>query len=105
MITQFDVFTNPIVRARRAYPLVAVLQSDLADTGRERIVAPLAPRSRLGGSAGRLTPYVDVAGAAHVLLVPALTGVLAEDLREHRGQLARHRDEIVAALDYLFLGV
>lgn len=105
MIRQFDVFTNPIARARRAYPFVAVLQADLADTGRERIVAPLVPRARLGGTAGRLTPHVDLGGAVHVLVVPALTGVFAEDLRDHRGQLLDHRDEIVAALDYLFLGV
>jgi toxin CcdB len=104
-MTQFDVFTNPIPRARRVYPFVAVLQSDLADTGRERIVAPLAPRARMPGTAGRLTPHVEVGGVDHVLLVPALTGVPAEELREHRGQLAPHRDAIVAALDYLFLGL
>lgn len=104
-MAQFDVFTNPISRARRAYPLVAVLQADLADTGRERIVAPLAPRTRLEGSVGRMTPHVDVGGAAYVLLVPALAAIHTEDLREHRGQLGRYRDEIVAALDFLFLGV
>jgi len=34
-----------------------------------------------------------------------MTAVRAEDLRELRGQLASYRDEIVAALDFLFLGV
>jgi toxin CcdB len=104
-MTQFDVFTNPIALARRAYPFVAILQSDLADTGRDRIVAPLASRARLPGTIGRMTPHVQVDGSDHVLLVPALTAVLADDLRQHRGQLVRYRDEIVAALDYLFLGV
>lgn len=104
-MTQFDVFANPIARARRAYPFVVVLQSDLADTGRERIVAPLVPRARLPGTAGRLTPHVEVARVEYVLLVHAMTGVLAEDLCEHRGQLAPYRTEIVAALDRLFLGV
>jgi toxin CcdB len=104
-MAQFDVFVNPIARARRAYPYVVVLQADLADTGRERIVAPLVPRSRLQGSAGRMTPHVQVDGVAHVLLVPALTAVLAADLRQPRAQLARHRNEIAAALDYLFLGL
>lgn len=102
---QFEVFTNPIKRARRAYPFVAVLQSDVAETGRDRIVAPLVPRTRLGGTAGRLTPHVQVAGIDHVLLVPAMTAVQAADLRDSKGQLAKHRDAIVAALDYLFLGV
>ena len=104
-MSQFDVFENPIARARRAYPFVVVLQADLADTGRERIVAPLAPRARLTGTAGRLTPHVKVAGVDHVLLVPSLAALPAAELRELRGQLASYRDVIVAALDYLFLGV
>lgn len=104
-MTQFDVFVNPITRARRAYPLVVVLQSELANTGRERIVAPLAPRARLTGTAGRLTPHVVVADVEHVLLVPNMAAVAASDLREARGHLVGYRDAIIAALDYLFLGV
>jgi len=101
-MAQFDVFVNPIPRARRAYPYVAILQSEL---GHERIVAPLAPKARLTGTAGRLTPHVRVSDIDHVLLVPSMTAIAAGDLREHRGQLTAHRESIVAALDYLFLGV
>lgn len=104
-MAQFDVFVNPIPRARRAYPYVAVLQSDLAETGTERIVAPLAPKARLTGTVGRLTPHVRVSDVDHVLLVPSMTAITAADLRELRGQLGAYRDAIVAALDYLFLGV
>ncbi|HEU0030805.1 MAG TPA: CcdB family protein [Kofleriaceae bacterium] len=104
-MAQLDVFVNPISAARRAYPFVVVLQSDVADTGRERIVAPLAPRARLSGTRGRLTPHVMVAGTEYVLFVPRLTAVAVADLRDMRDQLKSYRDEIVAALDYLFLGV
>ena len=104
-MAQFDVYVNPIAQARRAYPYVAVLQSDLAETGRERIVAPLAPKARLVGTAGRLTPHVRVSDVDHVLLVPNLAAIDANDLRDLRGHLAAHREMIVAALDYLFLGV
>lgn len=104
-MAQFDVFVNPIQRARRAYPYVAVLQSDLAETGGERIVAPLAPKARLTGTAGRLTPHVRVSNVEHVLLVPSMTAIAVVDLRELRDQLGAYRDAIVAALDYLFLGV
>jgi toxin CcdB len=104
-MAQFDVFVNPIPRARRIYPYVAVLQSDVADTGRERIVAPLVPKARLAGTVGRMTPHVRVANVDHVLLVPSMAAIAVGDLREPRGQLVAHRDAIVAALDYLFLGV
>jgi len=104
-VAQFDVFVNPIVAARRAYPFVAVLQSDLADTGRERIVAPLAPRAKVPGTTGRLAPHVTVADTEYVLFVPRLTAVRVDDLHDRRGQLTAYRDQVVAALDYLFLGV
>lgn len=104
-MAQFDVFVNPIPPARRAYPYVVVLQSELADTGSDRIVAPLVLRARLTGSVGRLTPCVRVGDVEHVLLVPKMTGIASGELRELRGQLVAHREEIVAALDYLFLGV
>jgi hypothetical protein len=104
-MAQLDVFVNPIMQARRAYPYVAVLQSELAETGRERIVAPLAPRARLAGIVGRLTPHVRVAEVEHVLMVPSMAAVAAADLREQRGHLGAYRDAIVAALDYLFLGI
>lgn len=58
---QFDVAENPIPRARRALPSVAILQSDLADTGRDRVVAPLAPRAAMPTLAGRLIPVVHIA--------------------------------------------
>jgi toxin CcdB len=104
-VSQFDVFDNPIPRARRAFPFVAILQSEIADTGQDRIVAPLVARRRIPGVTGRLTPVVKVDGAEHVLLVPRMTAVAALDLRTVRDQLVAHRNEIVAAIDYLFLGV
>ncbi|MGH8220742.1 MAG: hypothetical protein ACREUT_19590 [Steroidobacteraceae bacterium] len=76
--SQYEVFENPIPRARRAFPFVSILQSDLADTGSDRIVAPLVPR-----------------------LVP----MTAADLRTAKDSLTTYRDEIVAALDLLFLDV
>jgi toxin CcdB len=102
---QFDIFDNPIPRARRDFPLVVVLQSDVASMGRDRIVAPLVPRNRMAKLAGRLTPVVSVAGLEHVLLVPRMTSVAATDLRVIKAQLAAHRVDIVSAIDFLFLGV
>jgi len=102
---QFDVFDNPIPQARRNFPFVAVLQSDLADTGRDRIVAPLVLRKRMANLAGRLTPVVSVGGLEHVLLVPRMTAVAAADLRVVKAHLTSQRDDIVLAIDFLFLGV
>ena len=104
-MSQYDVFDNPIPQARRAFPFIAILQSEIVDTGRDRIVAPLVPRTRMSGTVGRLTPLVKVADVDHVLLVPRMTAIAATDLRAVKDRLTAYREDIVAALDFLFLGV
>jgi hypothetical protein len=42
---QHDVFVNPAPRMRDGFPLIAVLRADITE-GRNRMVAPMAPRSR-----------------------------------------------------------
>ena len=104
-MSQYDVFDNPVPQARSAFPFVVVLQSEIADTGRDRIVAPLVPRTRMAGAIGRLTPIVKVASVDHVLLVPRMTSVARIDLRGLKDKLLAYRGEIAAAIDYLFIGV
>jgi toxin CcdB len=104
-VNQYDVFENPIPRARNAFPYVTILQSELADTGRDRMVAPLVARANMPGVSGRLTPVVKVLGVEHVLLVPRMAPMGVTELRGVKDQLLGYRNDIVAALDFLFLGV
>ena len=104
-VVQYDVVDNPVPRARGAFPFVAILQSDLADTGSDRIVAPLVLASRIPSVVGRLMPIVKVKGADYALIVPRLAAVPAAELRAVKENVSAHRSEIVAALDLLFLGV
>jgi toxin CcdB len=104
VMRQFDVLDNPIPRARRTLPFVMILQSDLAETGRERVVAPLAPSTAMPPLAGRLIPIVTLGDADYALLVPSLTAMPVADLRHAVANLADERDRIMAALDYLFIG-
>jgi toxin CcdB len=102
---QLDVFPNPLVRARRAFPFVVVLQADIAAFGQERIVAFLAPRAQLGPIAGRLMPIVEVGGRQFVLLMPSITNVPVAELRGQVANLQAYRDRIVDAIDWTFRGV
>lgn len=103
---QFDVFENPVRRARKAYPFIVILQSDRAETGRDRIVAPLVPRSDFDTLAGRLTPVTIVAGQGYVILMPAMTTIMAADFGASLQNIETSaREAIVAAVDYLFLGI
>ena len=80
------------------------MHSDLAETGRERVVAPLAPRDALPTLAGRLIPIVTVESRGYALLVPSLTALPVTDLRHVIANLADDRERIMGALDYLFMG-
>lgn len=104
-MAQFEVFANPVLTARRAYPFVVVLQSDLAEGSRDRVVAPLAARRAMAPVAGRLTPVVWIGADEYVVLVPSLTTVSARDLAAVAGSVAVARGQLLAAVDYLFFGI
>jgi toxin CcdB len=104
-MTQFEVFANPIVRARPSYPFVVVLQANVARGGHERAVAPVAPRAAFPLITGRLTPIVTIERDEFVLLVTSLTTVPVQRFSRAVASLADRRDDIFAAIDYLFFGV
>ena len=104
-MTQFDVFANPVTRARGAYPYVVVLQAAVAQTGHDRVVAPAAPRAAFPAIPGRLTPVVTIERNGFVLLVTSLTTLPGNCLRTATASLADRREDILAAIDYLFFGV
>jgi len=104
-MTQFEVFANPVARARASYPFVVVLQSDAVQSGRQRAVAPVAPRAAFPVIAGRLTPIMAIERDEFVLLVTAVTTIPVKSLGRTVACLADRRDDILAAIDYLFFGV
>jgi len=102
---QLEVFPKPLVRARRAFPHVVVLQADIAALGRERIIAFLAASSQIDPVGGRLMPVVQIGGREFVLLMPSLTNVAATELRRPVEDLQAFRDRIVDAVNWTFLGI
>jgi hypothetical protein len=100
---QLEVFPNPLVRARGAYPYVVVLQADVAAAGRERIVAFLAPHAQVGNVAGRLMPVVTVGKRSFVVMMPSMTNVPVSELRDSVGDLKAFRESILDAIDATFL--
>ena len=104
-MTQFEVFANPVARARANYPFVVMLQADVARSGRERAMAPVAPRAAFPVVAGRLTPIMAIERDEFVLLVTSVTTIPVQSLGRAVASLADRRDDILAAIDYLFFGV
>lgn len=100
---QFDIFRNPDAASARRRPYVVVLQSDLLSGVGTVVVAPLALPERTN-AVSRLTPIVDVAGSRHVMLIHDLAAIERRVLKRTVGTAAAMRDEILAAIDLVFIG-
>lgn len=101
---QFEVFPNPLARMRGAYPYVVVLQADGTALGKERLVAFLAPLEKTGPVGGRLTPVVEIDDQSFVVLMPSITHVPVDKLRNSIGDLKAYRDSIADAINWTFAG-
>jgi toxin CcdB len=88
------------------YPYLLDIQASLLESLQTRVVAPLVKTSVLQKKAiDRLTPIVTFEGEKYLLLIPQLSGIDKADLGTRAGDLSRYREAIVAALDFMFLGI
>ena len=100
---QFDIYRNPDPAFARRRPFLVVLQSDFLSDVESVVVAPLAPASRTRPIT-RLTPGTEVGGSGYFLLVHEMGAVPRTALKRAVGTMAVKRDEILAAIDLVFIG-
>jgi|AACY02.2.fsa_nt_gi CcdB protein. len=98
MARQFDV-----CRMRNG-ALVVVIQSDLLDEMRTRVVVPLLPRDMLP-PIGRLTPEVIANGVAYLAAPQLMATLTLDELGAPVASAAEHRDALIRACDLLLGGV
>ncbi len=103
MTRQFDVVDNPDPLETAHRPYLVVLQSDLVSGLTSTVVAPLVPHDQMKG-ANRLNPILQVEGRDYWLATHELFAVDQRILRNRVATLADHRDTIIAALDFVFIG-
>jgi toxin CcdB len=105
-MAQWDVYANPVARARDEIPYLVVLQSDLLDALPTRLVAPLS-RSLVAGPRlpQRLAPQFDVAGERLALKAHEAGTLFARGLGRPVASLRAESHRIVDALDAVVSGV
>ncbi|NWG30267.1 MAG: CcdB family protein [Rhodocyclaceae bacterium] len=104
-MAQFDVFHNPDRASAARIPFLVTLQSDLLDPIENHIVAPL----RIAEDDSvipvlRLNPLVFIDGQRFHLRVQDLAAVPRRLLKAPVANLSNQREEILAAIDFLFTG-
>ena len=103
-MAQLDVFRNPDAATASVIPYVVDVQSELLADLPTRVVIPLAYPEAIETPILRLNPKVGVGDTALVALTQDMASVPNRLLRNPVANLSPQRDEIVAALDFLFTG-
>jgi len=104
-MAQLDVYPNPDLLTASEIPYLLDIQSGLLHTLPGCVVVPLAvPESLETLPILRLNPKLDVDGSTVILLTQELATLPRRMLKSPVANLSAQRDEILAALDFLFTG-
>jgi len=103
---QFAVYKNRNEVTRGRFPLLLVVQSDLLEPLKTRVVVPLSPAVTAKARAMQsLTPNITVAGKEYLMVTPQLAGISVSQIGALVDTVASERDKIIAAIDLLITGV
>lgn len=103
-MAQFDVYENANPATKKSAPYLLDVQADLLASMTTRVVVPLVAISAMGKPAKHLNPQFKVKRTALVMSTAELAGVDLQVLGEKVASLKEQRNEIIAALDFLFTG-
>jgi toxin CcdB len=103
-MAQFDVYENRNQETSREVPYLLDVQADLLKELATRVVVPLVRASAMGKAAKHLNPAFEINRTPVVMSTAELAGVPRRILGEKAGSLVDRRNEIIAALDFLFTG-
>jgi len=103
-MAQFDVYENPNVETRQQIPYLLDVQADLLEGLSTRVVVPLVFSSVMEAGTPHLNPRFNIKRESVVMSTAELAGVPADLLKERVYSLKEKREEIVAALQFLFAG-
>jgi len=104
-MAQFDVYPNPNPASRSRVPFLVALPSDLLGTFDATVVAPLRLKANTEAiPVLRLNPLVQIDGTEYFLRPQELAAIATRSLKNPVANLSPQRDEILAALDFLFTG-
>lgn len=104
-MAHLDVYRNPDRKSAAVIPFIVDVQSDLLDGLPSRVVIPLAdPKTIEKLPILRLNPKVSIDGKELIVLTQDLAPVPGNMLKKPVTNLSGQREEIIAALDFLFTG-
>ncbi|QMV52073.1 CcdB family protein [Ewingella americana] len=103
-MAQFDIYEN-LGAGKGKYPFFMDIQNPLFERLNERVVIPLTSINNLK-AIKRLHPSIEISGQHYLVMTNLLTSISMQELR-HQPVInaGTVRDEVVAAMDLLVLGI
>ena len=87
------------------YPYLLDVQTDLLDVLATRIVIPLHTMASMPKPARHLNPIFEITGEKFVLSTAELAGIPTAMLGKPIDNLKTYREDMIAALDFVFTGI
>jgi toxin CcdB len=103
-MAQFDVYSNSNPVTKRAIPYLLDIQTDLLSKLATRVVIPLYTVSAMGKAAKHLNLQFSIKRTTVIMSTAELAGIAVNSLGEKVCSLKDHRNEIIAAIDFLITG-
>ena len=104
-MAHLDVYRNPNASQAPGFPYLLEVQTALLGDIPTTVVIPLGLPAVIDHiPVVRLNPPVKVAGRRLLVMTQELAAIKRRTLKEPVANLSPQRDEIVAALDFLFTG-
>jgi len=103
-MAQVDVYLNRNPATNSYIPYLLDVQADLLDALATRVVIPLYALDSMPKPARHLNPVFEINDERLVLSTAEMAGVLLSMLGKPVHNHSDHRDEIIAALDFIFTG-
>ncbi len=104
-MAQFDLYRNPNPGTNKSIPYLLDVQVDLLDLLATRVVVPLHTLKSIPKPMRHLNPILQFNGENYVLSTAELAAVAKGALGEAVGNMQSDRDDIIAALDFVFTGI
>ena len=105
-MNQFDVYINPSLTTRDAFPYIVDVQNPIISGLATRIVIPLGKVSYFNNEQIKgLTPLIEYKDEKLFLLTAQIASIPTNKLKPPVGSLAHFRDEIIASLDFAITGI
>lgn len=102
-MAQFDVHRTRGDAARLA-PFLVVMQTDFLADLASVVVVPMRPAKLHGKIVSRLHVATDFEGQPHVVAPEQMIALPRSELGPRAGSVARQRQPLLAAVDFVFLG-